>query len=67
MRKIDCISFRITGDAGFKKKLTNCVSKVSGVIELKVKISKKLQRFADTAGAEAMRKQFRCCCFTTLP
>ena len=25
-----------------------------------------LQKFADTAGAEAMRKQFRCCCFTTV-
>ena len=25
-----------------------------------------LQNFADTAGAEAMREQFRCCCVTTV-
>ena len=26
-----------------------------------------LQNFADTAGAEAMHEQFRCCCVTTVP
>ena len=25
-----------------------------------------LQNFADTAGDEAMREQFRCCCLTTV-
>ena len=52
MRNFDCISFRITGNTDFKKKLTSFVSKfVRGN-------RAEIVKFADTAGAEAMRVQF---------
>ena len=49
MRKFDCISFRITGNTNFKKKLTSFVSKsVWGNPAMKVKLQLK---FTDTQPA----------------
>ena len=50
IRVIDVISFRITGDTNFNKKLTGFVSKFAWEIELKVKIAK----IADMAVADVM-------------
>ena len=53
MRKLDCYSFRITGNTNFKKKLTNFVSKsVWGNPAMKVKVATEIRRH--TAGAEAV-------------
>ena len=53
MRKFDCISFRITGNTNFKKKLTSFVSKsVWGNPAMKVKVATEIR--GHTAGAEAV-------------
>ena len=56
IRKIDCISFRITGNTNFTKKLTSFVSRF---FPEKSSWKSKLQKFANTAGAGAMREQLR--------
>ena len=59
MRKLDCNSFRITGNTNFKKKLTGFVSNsVWGNQAMKVKVDTEIRRH--TAGAEAQ------CCFSTV-
>ena len=52
MRKIECSSFKITGNTNFAKKLTSFVSKFVWGTRAE---SQKCKKFADTAGAEAMR------------
>ena len=61
--RINCISFTITSTTNFKTKfnylrIAICPGKSSW--------KSKLQNFADTAGAEAMREQLVRCCFTTV-
>ena len=64
MRKFDCISFRITGNTNFKKKLTSFASKFAGKIEVKVKIAKNsptepaLKRIAYETGTNSGRYEF---------
>ena len=55
-QKNDCISFIITSKNNFKKTLLASYQNVSSKMESK----SKLQKFADTAGAEVMREQCRC-------
>ena len=55
MRKFDCNSFRITGNANFKKKLTSFVSKsVWGNPAMKVKVEPEIRWHMYTASAEAV-------------
>ena len=61
--KIHCNCFRITGKTNLKNKLTSLVSKF---VRGNRAESRNCQNSANTASAEAMREQFRCCCLTTV-